>query len=77
MDARRRWHKPIERLDKSIRNRISVIMISGHATIETAIEATKLGARDFLEKPVSIEKLLTSAQEVLTQDMVGEDVFPI
>ena len=52
-----------------------VIMISGHATIETAIQATKLGARDFIEKPVSIEKLLTSAEEVLSQDIVGEDVF--
>ncbi len=52
-----------------------VIMISGHATIETAIEATKLGAIDFIEKPVSIEKLLTSAEEVLSQDIVGEDVF--
>ena len=52
-----------------------VIMISGHATIETAIEATKLGARDFIEKPVSIEKLLTSAEEVLSQGIVGEDVF--
>ena len=52
-----------------------VIMISGHATIETAIEATKLGAKDFIEKPVSIEKLLTSAQEVLAQNLIGEDVF--
>tara|TARA_Y100001970_G_scaffold38897_1_gene47853 strand:+ start:478 stop:1752 length:1275 start_codon:yes stop_codon:yes gene_type:complete len=52
-----------------------VIMISGHATIETAIEATKLGAIDFIEKPVSIEKLLTSAKEVLSQDIIGEDVF--
>ncbi len=34
-----------------------VIMISGHATIETAIEATKLGAIDFIEKPISMEKL--------------------
>ena len=52
-----------------------VIMISGHATIETAIEATKLGAKDFIEKPVSIEKLLASAQEVLSQGITGEDVF--
>ena len=52
-----------------------VIMISGHATIETAIEATKLGAKDFIEKPVSIEKLLASAQEVLSQSITGEDVF--
>jgi two-component system nitrogen regulation response regulator NtrX len=52
-----------------------VIMISGHATIETAIEATKLGAKDFIEKPVSIEKLLASVQEVLAQNLIGEDVF--
>ena len=52
-----------------------VIMISGHATIETAIEATKLGARDFIEKPVSIEKLLTSVKDVLSQRITGEDVF--
>ena len=52
-----------------------VIMISGHATIETAIEATKLGAKDFIEKPVSIEKLLTSAQEFLAQSIIGEDIF--
>jgi two-component system nitrogen regulation response regulator NtrX len=35
-----------------------VIMISGHGTIETAVRATKLGAFDFLEKPLSIEKIL-------------------
>jgi len=52
-----------------------VIMISGHATIETAIEATKLGAIDFIEKPVSIEKLLASAEEVLSQNIIGEDIF--
>ena len=38
-----------------------VIMISGHATIETAIEATRLGAFDFIEKPLSIENLVASA----------------
>jgi len=35
-----------------------VIIISGHATIETAVRATKLGAFDFLEKPLSVEKTL-------------------
>src|ERR1022692_1012574 len=35
-----------------------VIMISGHGTIETAVRATKLGAYDFLEKPLSIDKTL-------------------
>ena len=50
-----------------------VIMISGHATIETAIKATKLGAKDFIEKPVSMEKLLSSTAEVLSQATMGED----
>src|SRR5512147_3130900 len=35
-----------------------VIMISGHGTIETAVRATKLGAFDFIEKPLSLEKTL-------------------
>ena len=35
-----------------------VVMISGHGTIETAVKATKLGAFDFLEKPLSIEKVI-------------------
>ena len=42
-----------------------IIMVSGHATIKTAVEATRLGAFDFIEKPLSIEKLLTSAEEAL------------
>jgi len=36
----------------------AVVMISGHATIETAVKATKLGAYDFIEKPLSLEKTL-------------------
>lgn len=42
-----------------------VIVMSGHATIETAVEATKLGAYDFLEKPLSLEKLLISMKNSL------------
>src|SRR6266404_1833801 len=38
-------------------DRPSVVMISGHGNIETAVKATKLGAFDFLEKPLSIEKV--------------------
>jgi len=38
--------------------RPEVVMISGHATIETAVKATKLGAYDFLEKPLSLERTL-------------------
>ncbi len=39
-----------------------VIMMSGHATIETAVEATKYGSLSFLEKPISMQKLLEAVQ---------------
>jgi two-component system nitrogen regulation response regulator NtrX len=42
-----------------------VVMISGHATIDTAVKATKLGAYDFLEKPLSIERVLLVAKNGL------------
>jgi two-component system nitrogen regulation response regulator NtrX len=42
-----------------------VVMISGHGTIETAVRATKLGAYDFLEKPLSIEKTLALIKHAL------------
>ncbi|RKZ40351.1 MAG: sigma-54-dependent Fis family transcriptional regulator [Gammaproteobacteria bacterium] len=42
-----------------------VIMISGHGTVETAVEATRLGAYDFIEKPLSISKLLITIQRAL------------
>jgi len=35
-----------------------VVMMSGHGTIDTAVEATKIGAFDFLEKPIALQKLL-------------------
>jgi two-component system nitrogen regulation response regulator NtrX len=43
---------------REIENAPEVIMISGHGTIETAVRATKLGAYDFLEKPLSVDKTL-------------------
>ena len=42
-----------------------VIMISGHGTIETAVRATKLGAFDFIEKPLSIEKTLLTLKHAV------------
>jgi len=42
-----------------------VIMMSGHGTIDTAIEATKIGAFDFLEKPISLQKLLKTISSAL------------
>lgn len=44
-----------------------VIMMSGHGTLEHAIEATKLGAADFLEKPLTLAKLLLVVEKTLTQ----------
>ena len=46
-------------------NRPEVIMISGHGTIETAVRATKLGAFDFLEKPLSLERTLILIKNAL------------
>ena len=42
-----------------------VIMMSGHATIDTAVEATRIGALNFLEKPISLQKLLKAVQQGL------------
>jgi len=42
-----------------------IIMMSGHGTIDTAIEATKIGATDFLEKPISLHKLLKTISSAL------------
>jgi len=44
-----------------------VVMISGHSTIETAVKATKLGAFDFVEKPLSLEKTLLVVRNALRQ----------
>jgi DNA-binding NtrC family response regulator len=44
-----------------------VIMMSGHATIETAVEATKIGAQSFLEKPITMQKLLKAVEVGLTR----------
>jgi DNA-binding NtrC family response regulator len=42
-----------------------VIMMSGHATIDTAVEATRIGAMAFLEKPITLQKLLQSVEQGL------------
>lgn len=46
---------------------VAVIMISGHGNIETAVKATKLGAFDFIEKPLSIERTLVVVQNALNE----------
>lgn len=45
-----------------------VIMLSGHGTVETAVEATRLGAFDFIEKPLSLAKLLITVEHALDSD---------
>jgi two-component system nitrogen regulation response regulator NtrX len=50
---------------KRLRPETAVVMISGHGTIETAVKATKLGAYDFIEKPLSLEKTLLAATRAL------------
>lgn len=44
-----------------------VVMMSGHATIDTAVEATRIGAFDFLEKPIALAKLLKTVQAALAR----------
>ncbi len=46
-----------------------VIMMSGHGTIDTAIEATRIGAYDFLEKPISLQKLLNTINSALKKEI--------
>ncbi len=44
-----------------------VIMMSGHATIDTAVEATRIGAQAFLEKPITLQKLLKAVEQGLAK----------
>ena len=64
------WMPGVDGLDtlaelKRMRPETAVVMISGHGTIETAVKATKLGAYDFIEKPLSLEKTLLAATRAL------------
>ena len=45
-----------------------VLMMSGHGTIETAVEATRIGAVDFLEKPIALQKLLNAIAKAIRDD---------
>jgi two-component system, NtrC family, nitrogen regulation response regulator NtrX len=50
---------------KRVRPEAAIVMISGHATIETAVKATRLGAYDFIEKPLSLDKTLVTVTRAL------------
>ncbi len=47
-----------------------VVMMSGHGTIETAVEATRIGAVDFLEKPIGLQKLLAAVANAINTEIV-------
>jgi two-component system, NtrC family, nitrogen regulation response regulator NtrX len=51
----------------------AVIMISGHATIDTAVRATKLGAFDFIEKPLTLEKIIVLVRNAVQQRRLEEE----
>ena len=59
---------------REINPQIQVVMISGHGTIETAVRATKLGAYDFIEKPLSLEKLLLTINNALEYHNLEQEV---
>jgi DNA-binding NtrC family response regulator len=49
-----------------------VVMMSGHGTIDTAVEATRIGAVDYLEKPIALQKLLATVKKALKYDHIGQ-----
>ncbi len=53
-----------------------VIMMSGHATVDTAVEATRIGAVDFLEKPITLQKLLKTVAAALARPVVRSSAAP-
>ncbi len=52
---------------KTYHPEIEVLVMSGHGTIDTAVKATKLGAYDFIEKPLSLDQLVMSVEKALKQ----------
>ncbi|MBI2608241.1 MAG: sigma-54-dependent Fis family transcriptional regulator [Deltaproteobacteria bacterium] len=70
--------KPVDGIEllKRIKERYSkviVIMMSGHGTIETAVQATKLGAYHFIEKPLSLEKILVILENAFQSKELEEE----
>jgi len=65
--------KTLVKVKKSYPN-LQVVMMSGHGNIETAVKATKLGAYDFIEKPLSLEKVLLSINNALDYYRLEEEI---
>lgn len=72
------WLPGIDGLEtlKQIKSRqadIPVVIISGHGTVESAVRATKLGAFDFIEKPLSLEKVVLVVNHAIEQTKLQEE----
>jgi two-component system nitrogen regulation response regulator NtrX len=72
------WMPGVDGLDtlaelKRLRPDATVVMISGHGTIETAVKATRLGAWDFIEKPLSLEKTLLTVARALEHAQLARE----
>ena len=62
----------LEATDGRLRD-VPVVMISGHANVETAVRAVRLGAYDFLEKPLSLDRIVLTAQKAIERrDLLAE-----
>jgi two-component system nitrogen regulation response regulator NtrX len=59
---------------KEVYPHLQVVVMSGHGTIETAVKATKVGAYDFIEKPLSLEKVLLSVNNALDYYTLEEEI---
>lgn len=75
LDIKMKGMDGIEVLEKvkEIRPNLPVIMISGHGTIKIAVEATKIGAFDFIEKPPDLNRLLISVRNALSRNELIEE----
>jgi two-component system nitrogen regulation response regulator NtrX len=72
------WMPRLDGLDtlqrlKELVPHLLVVMISGHGTIETAVKATKFGAYDFIEKPLSLEKVVLTVNNALEAQKLREE----
>ncbi|HEY6838929.1 MAG TPA: sigma-54 dependent transcriptional regulator [Geobacteraceae bacterium] len=58
---------------KEVNAALTVVMMSGHGTIETAVKSTKLGAYDFIEKPLSLDKVIVTVKNALAVRRLTEE----
>jgi len=62
---------------KNIDSNVPVVMMSGHATIDTAVRATRQGAFDFVEKPLSSDRLLILARNAIEKRKLARENFEL